>query len=426
MKKWLDKYKDISIAQNGIEGTMGGLTDKGFNYNGAWGGTMQMGGSMPGAVGFTYARTGGIPSNGPYAKKTKASAQNGMEMKFYQEGLDWTPKNISQDGSKTKKKKTLILAENDPELWNDKYNKGKVNPFITEAAGIKKYVNEYFPDEDVEIVPAYKDSFNEALKRSDANTRLVTLAHAGNNLFGVPVSEYLQSVSKTPYQNCYAGTCYGDDIVEGKFGPTGIDTRNLNNFNVRSGHISWSGFAPVNRGGEEGFKDSFFRRSKNPEIAKLQNEWTSLSKLYDSKFIDEKKFIEKSNELNIKMYNAYKKHTINQEKATDVKTYNFVPYPARTVNDPLKFNPQNILQQKKQGGEITKDDNGYWNPENWGEPVEIGSNEITMQGVYEPLLGISDTGDTQMMYPGEDYEFNGESVTEYPIKKNGGWLEKYK
>jgi LysM repeat protein len=82
------------------------------------------------------------------------------------------------------------------------------------------------------------------------------------------------------------------------------------------------------------------------------------------------------------------------------------------------------LQEKKQGG-IVKDDNGYWNPENWGKPVEIGSNEITMQGVYEPLLGVSDTGDTQMMYPGEDYTFNGESVTEYPVKKNGGWLDKY-
>jgi hypothetical protein len=174
MKKWLDKYKDISIAQNGIEGTMGGLTDKGFNYNGAWGGTMQMGGSMPGAVGFTYARTGGIPSNGPYAKKTKARAQNGMEMKFYQEGLDWKPRNISKQGSK-----------------------------------------------------------------------------------------------------------------------------------------------------------------------------------------------------------------------------------------------------------IKKDDNGYWNPENWGEPVEIGSNEITMQGVYEPLLGISDTGDTQMMYPGEDYTFDGESVTEYPMMQQGGRTPTY-
>jgi hypothetical protein len=174
MKKWLDKYKDISIAQNGIEGTMGGLTDIGFNYNGAWGGTMQMGGSLPGAVGFTYARTAGAaPSNGPYAKKTKASAQNGMEMKFYQEGLDWKPRNISKQGSK-----------------------------------------------------------------------------------------------------------------------------------------------------------------------------------------------------------------------------------------------------------IKKDDNGYWNPDNWGEPVEIGSNEITMQGVYEPLLGISNTGDTQMMYPGEDYTFDGESVTEYPIAQSGDWIQR--
>jgi len=66
----------------------------------ALGKKMQMGGSMPGAVGFTYARTAGAaPSNGKYAKKTKASAQNGKEMSFYQNGLDWKPNNISRDGS---------------------------------------------------------------------------------------------------------------------------------------------------------------------------------------------------------------------------------------------------------------------------------------------------------------------------------------
>jgi hypothetical protein len=59
----------------------------------------QMGGSIPGAVGFTYARTKGIPSEGPYAKKTMPSAQNGQEMKYYQEGLDWRPKTISKNGS---------------------------------------------------------------------------------------------------------------------------------------------------------------------------------------------------------------------------------------------------------------------------------------------------------------------------------------
>jgi len=56
-------------------------------------------GSLPGAVGFMYARTQSpAPSNGPYAKKTKASAENGTEMKFYQEGLDFKPKTISEDG----------------------------------------------------------------------------------------------------------------------------------------------------------------------------------------------------------------------------------------------------------------------------------------------------------------------------------------
>jgi hypothetical protein len=59
----------------------------------------EAGTSLPGSVGFTYARTQDIPSEGPYAKKTLPSAQNGQEMSFYQHGLDWTPKNISEDGS---------------------------------------------------------------------------------------------------------------------------------------------------------------------------------------------------------------------------------------------------------------------------------------------------------------------------------------
>lgn len=189
MNNWLDKYEqggmvlkqktkdnygkkanpnnpDVSLPP-GFKGLA--YNTKGRNYSPAWGGQFQMGGSLPGAVGFTYARTAGAaPSNGPYAKKTKASAQNGKEMKFYQAGLDFKPKNISQDGSE------------------------------------------------------------------------------------IPV-------------------------------------------------------------------------------------------------------------------------------------------------DPM----------------------GYWNPENVGNPVIIPSNEITMEGVDQPLIGISDTGDVQYMYPGEDYTFDGESVTEYPVAQKG-------
>jgi hypothetical protein len=80
------------------------------------------------------------------------------------------------------------------------------------------------------------------------------------------------------------------------------------------------------------------------------------------------------------------------------------------------------LQQKKKGG-VIKDDRGQWaHP---GEITEIGSNRITMQGVPYPVLGISDEGDQQMMYPEQEYKFKGKKVTEYPMKKNGGWLDKY-
>jgi hypothetical protein len=75
--------------------------------------------------------------------------------------------------------------------------------------------------------------------------------------------------------------------------------------------------------------------------------------------------------------------------------------------------------QRQNGGDIVKDDMGYWNPENWGSPVEIGSNNITMRDVPFDVLGISDTGDTKLMKPGKNYKFKGKKVTEFPMAKNG-------
>jgi hypothetical protein len=88
---------------------------------------------------------------------------------------------------------------------------------------------------------------------------------------------------------------------------------------------------------------------------------------------------------------------------------------AKIVNGEYKV-PEIYFTKLKQGG-VIKDDLGQWaHP---GEITEIGSNQITMQGVPYPVLGVSDTGDVQMMYPEEEYEFDGESVTEYPMAKNG-------
>ena len=120
MANWLNKYEQGGLVlkkktkdnygkkanPNDVQASVGpdfvglGYNTKGRNYSPAWGGQFQMGGSLPGAVGFTYARTAGsAPANGKYTKKTKASAQNGQEMKFYQEGLDFKPKTISQNGA---------------------------------------------------------------------------------------------------------------------------------------------------------------------------------------------------------------------------------------------------------------------------------------------------------------------------------------
>jgi hypothetical protein len=105
---WLEKYNDGGPVQENYNdnttsyppGFVGmGYNTQGRNYSPAWGGQFAMGGSIPGSVGFTYARTNSpAPSEGPYAKKTLPSAQNGQEMSFYQHGLDWTPRNISRNG----------------------------------------------------------------------------------------------------------------------------------------------------------------------------------------------------------------------------------------------------------------------------------------------------------------------------------------
>jgi hypothetical protein len=72
-------------------------------------------------------------------------------------------------------------------------------------------------------------------------------------------------------------------------------------------------------------------------------------------------------------------------------------------------------------GGVIKDDMGYWNPENWDSPVEIGSNEITMKRVPFDVLGISDEGDVKHMKANNptNYKYKGKKVTEFRMAQNG-------
>ena len=53
------------------------------------------------------------------------------------------------------------------------------------------------------------------------------------------------------------------------------------------------------------------------------------------------------------------------------------------------------------------DPRGQW--EHPGKVTRIPSSFITMQGVPYPVYGVGNNGQSQMMYPGMDYNFGGAS-----------------
>jgi hypothetical protein len=119
---YVDKNKNIPAPFKTRDYAMGGSLP---GATGSMYARYSGGGSMPGDVDFRYPRTGQIPDNGKYAKKTMASAENGAEMKYYQEGLDFKPKTISRDGSQLVKLDQLTNFTNyntkQPGGWLDKY-----------------------------------------------------------------------------------------------------------------------------------------------------------------------------------------------------------------------------------------------------------------------------------------------------------------
>ena len=528
---WLDAYDNeemqmggyvyptnyVPQAENGIEGTMGGLTDKGFNYNGAWGGTMQMGGkltaeqleslnlakmrskmalaaafgnpsakrmtsvspssyrfsgnemidgkpvgvrpgetgthymssmgeyavpyiqegpngklqfnsnasfrdreairfdnpkdaqyfaehykevapmmkrysmggSMPGSVGFTYARTKGIPSNGPYAKKTKASAQKGASVS---DNTRVKPVVTNKPMIRETVKSTEPFEPKDNRsIFSDARAKERIN---SESGD---FVQGLTTDTVIDQIPysAYGLAA-KAINEGKPLTAISELVKQPLHLIGDVIVNALQENPKgidvktleentIPYVRLAANALFGNPII------TQIGRQRIESGKKKGSKWWYQDFElPALTEAAE-----FYGVDGNTFTQFIEDNWNSSGGSY-KKILElaDKKFPKKQNGGEMKFY-----------------------------QEGLDWKPRNI---SKQGSKIKKDDKGYWNPDNWGKPVEIGSNEITMQGVYEPLLGISDTGDTQMMYPGEDYKFKGKKVTEYPIKKNGGWLEKYK
>ena len=302
-------------------------------------GELAMGGSVPGSVGFTYARTQSpAPSEGPYAKKTKASAQNGTIHKKY------LPEKV--------------------ENWQEpKYVEG------LNSEGHYGYSNgviNYDPNSEVENIN------NPWWLEHEKYHHLQTLS--GRN----PKERRQQEID--------------DQVNEMIKSNPGLQ------FIPKSKLISGS---KPNEKGQKSFVGAGDRIYENPST--LEGE----ARLYED-------------------YISSGGKSIFPKQENGGMTY---------YQHGLDWKPKSIsknggwLDKYVEGG-VIKDDMGQWaHP---GEITEIGSNRITMQGVPYPVLGISDLGHQQMMYPGEEYKFKGNKVTEYPItqkgnkKENGGWLSQYK
>lgn len=90
----------------------------------------------------------------------------------------------------------------------------------------------------------------------------------------------------------------------------------------------------------------------------------------------------------------------------------------RLMQEMSKKKPSSRKKNPNDSGMIVDPMGQYAYP---GQNTRIPSNEITMQGVPYPVYGISDLGQEQMMYPGQDYQFDGaEYVDEYPMMRGGG------
>lgn len=436
---WLDNYGEEANANDGYSSAPDnwrgdGYSNVGRNYSPAWGGQFQMGGSvypvnyvpqaamgasMPGSVGFTYARTKGIPSEGPYAKKTMPSAQNGQEMRYYQNGLDFKTKGMRDGG------------------WLDGYEKAQWGKNLTpKQLELKKQVERN--NRKIETQNKYNEYQENKRKAADLeNKKAQAKSYVQANMEKAYDHPLMSPGYFTP-EGAVIGalqgaTKMGPDLYEGNYSGAALDALIMlpEVANIVKKLI------PIKT--PAGFQNKVF--DSNVQLGKYEGVGHLSEPGYNYRVLSPKeiKAIQESNGVfprlgkqkggntNVKYWTKGNKKNWYGDKA-DLETIR--------VNE-INFNPDKVVNSKhvelynkqtgkfnplKQGG-IIKDDRGQW--DHPGEVTRIKGGNITMKkdpktgkALTEPLLGIADTGEQQWMYPGKDYTFEGANyVTEIPKRK---------
>jgi hypothetical protein len=453
---WLDSYADGGTMQEHQEnyndnyvslpeGFVGdGYNTKGRNYSPAWGGQFQMGGSvypvkyvpqaqggmsMPGAVGFTYARTQSpAPSNGKYAKKTMPSAKDGGWLDGYDKAQNGKKKfklkderlqaikpsestfvkKPNFDAEQAKVQKTYVnqvgkqMAEEKrrAKLTKDQREREDYNARNEERGSIQAHVPESTWERTKAIVSNPLTAFGYAARNESLPTRFQ---------FG-PRNEHDYALDwVNPLQGAAALSEIPGELGRGEFLNAGLSALDAADLGVYA------------RGAKQ-------LKNINPE-GKIFN---GLNKQLDDIAIkNTEKYMAKRTPSNTPLSKEMKPQLLDNFDPGEYTPFQEDDY-MKWFNEqknklnprPVKQDPRSIVRRSsvidindmKEGG-VIKDDMGQW--DHPGEITEIGSNQITMQGVPYPVLGISDEGDIKLMKPGKNYKFKGKKVTEFPMAKNG-------
>jgi len=384
---WLDKY-DAPKAQNGIEGTMGGLTDKGFNYNGAWGGTMQMGGSLT----FLEPTSRKLPMGHAFPYKDPST-----ELAVSVGGEGGEPAYLIPSFKYGK-----LL--NDPKAEFRKTGEHLGGPFKTwqEADEWERTVRHPYVEKGQSIPTPFRRWGKDFAM--------------GGSLPGAVGFTYARTAGAAPANGPYAKKTKAS-AQSGKKIKEDSNLENIVEIVDPTGITSWDdvyrSYKKTGMSPETGL-EIFGALPMIGKVGKIGKFAEAASKAFaatgrqkrNAKAVAETlKGVGKYGPTAGRSTDAYQ--TYDQwENGGSMKYY----------QEGLDWKPRNI---SRDGSEIPVDPMGYWNPENVGNPVIIPSTDITMEGVDQPLIGISDTGDVQYMQPGEDYSFDGEYVTEYPVAQQG-------
>ena len=421
-------------------------------------GGFAMGGALPGAVGFTYARTAGsAPANGKYTKKTKASAQLGIGLMphLFSSAASVAASIPTMDD--VTKKATDVL-KNSPKL------RSAINSGLSYVANtdwgkekLKNFANNIDPHGYVSVINSPAERIYSAAVlnkkedlRKEMDNRLATgKAEPYDSLRVDLINQYagLPQKYNTLKPSQYTPTM--GDKNQKYFNSSILDKRVLDDINVISRDNK---VKPVFKTKQdlENFVANYLSDKKQdpeypddqtkliPDKGKGNNYVSFLSGLGSMTYgigEDEKgHYLSYYDNWDLNPYaglfslgnGSYEssgdklaRSIIGNEKENTVTKH--IGNPTNVYNR-IYFDKKTGKPKMKKGG-VIKDDRGQWAYP--GEVTEIGSNNITMQGVDYPVLGVSDTGDTQMMQPNQDYKFDGEKVTEYPMMQEGGWLDKY-